>query len=173
MKKILKAYGSVAELKTVAPRKALIGGQLVFASLSGSVTPPKGFLPQMPRDAVGGLASFKKQVPKVYVYVHPALFDMARVRFALCIDTYLTWGLRLRSGETVLIGGVEQPDGATHVDVLVSEEMVGHRLGEFAPTKKFTRHGGKMQKELETKQAESEIASAKAAKAPAAAPAKK
>src|SRR4051812_12223231 len=49
-------------------------------------------------------------------------------------------------------------NGKAHIDVLVSEEMVGHRLGEFAPTKRFTRHGGKMQKELETKQAESEIA---------------
>ena len=34
--------------------------------------------------------------------------------------------------------------------------MVGHRLGEFAPTRKFTRHGGRMQKELEQKAAESE-----------------
>ena len=56
-------------------------------------------------------------------------------------------------------------NGKTHVDVLVSEEMVGHRLGEFSPTKKFTRHGGKMQKELEMKQQESEIAAAQAAKA--------
>ena len=56
-------------------------------------------------------------------------------------------------------------NGKSHIDVLVSEEMVGHRLGEFSPTKKFTRHGGKMQKELEQKQAESEIASAKAATA--------
>ncbi len=65
-------------------------------------------------------------------------------------------------------------NGKQHIDVLVSEEMVGHRLGEFSPTKKFTRHGGKMQKELEQKQQESEIASAKsAAAAPAAkAPAK-
>jgi small subunit ribosomal protein S19 len=36
--------------------------------------------------------------------------------------------------------------------VLVSEEMVGHRLGEFSPTKKFIRHGGKMQKDLEIKE---------------------
>ena len=56
-------------------------------------------------------------------------------------------------------------NGKIHVDVLVTEEMVGHRLGEFVPTKKFTRHGGKMQKELEQKQQESEIASAQAAKA--------
>ena len=42
--------------------------------------------------------------------------------------------------------------------------MVGHRLGEFSPTKKFVRHGGKMQKELEIKKKESEVAAAKAAK---------
>ena len=55
-------------------------------------------------------------------------------------------------------------NGKSHIEVFVSEEMVGHRFGEFAPTKKFTRHGGKMQKELEIKQKESEIAAAKAAK---------
>lgn len=56
-------------------------------------------------------------------------------------------------------------NGKDHVEVLVSEEMVGHRLGEFAPTKKFVRHGGKIQKELEQKRKEAEIAAAKAAKA--------
>lgn len=55
-------------------------------------------------------------------------------------------------------------NGRAHVDVLISEEMVGHRLGEFAPTKKFVRHGGKMQKELEQKRKDAEIAAAKAAK---------
>ncbi len=54
-------------------------------------------------------------------------------------------------------------NGKTHVEVLVSEDMVGHKLGEFSPTKKFIRHGGKMQKELEQKKKESEIAAAKAA----------
>ncbi|MGC9602636.1 MAG: 30S ribosomal protein S19 [Minisyncoccia bacterium] len=58
-------------------------------------------------------------------------------------------------------------NGKTHVAVLVSEDMVGHRLGEFSPTKKFQRHGGKMQKEMEQKAKESEIASAQAAKAAA------
>lgn len=48
--------------------------------------------------------------------------------------------------------------------VLVTEDMVGHRLGEFAPTTKFVRHGGKMQKEIEAAKKESEIAAAKAAK---------
>lgn len=55
-------------------------------------------------------------------------------------------------------------NGKSHIEVLVSEDMVGHRLGEFSPTKKFLRHGGKMQKELEIKKKEAEIAAAKAAK---------
>lgn len=56
-------------------------------------------------------------------------------------------------------------NGRSHVEVLIMEEMVGHRLGEFSPTRKFTKHGGKMQKELEAKKKESEIAAAQAAKA--------
>jgi len=55
-------------------------------------------------------------------------------------------------------------NGKDHLEVLVSEEMVGHRLGEFSPTRKFVRHGGKMQKELEQKKKEAEIAAAKTAK---------
>ncbi len=56
-------------------------------------------------------------------------------------------------------------NGKTHIEVLVEEDMVGHRLGEFSPTKKFIKHGGKMQKELETKKKEAEIAAAQSAKA--------
>ncbi len=56
-------------------------------------------------------------------------------------------------------------NGRDHLEVLVTEEMVGHRLGEFSLTRKFVRHGGKMQKELEQKKKEAEIASAQSAKA--------
>ncbi|MEK7586847.1 MAG: 30S ribosomal protein S19 [Patescibacteria group bacterium] len=55
-------------------------------------------------------------------------------------------------------------NGREHLPVLVSEEMVGHRLGEFSLTRKFLRHGGKMQKELEQKKKDAEIAAAKTAK---------
>ena len=55
-------------------------------------------------------------------------------------------------------------NGREHIEVLVSEEMVGHKLGEFSHTRKFFRHGGKMQKELEQKKKEAEIAAAQAAK---------
>lgn len=37
-------------------------------------------------------------------------------------------------------------NGKVHVPVFVSENMVGHKLGEFAPTRKFKRHGGKLAK---------------------------
>lgn len=63
-------------------------------------------------------------------------------------------------------------NGKQHLDVLVTEEMVGHRLGEFSSTRKFLRHGGKMQKELELKKKEAEVAAAKGAKEAIAAPAK-
>ncbi|MEK7087062.1 MAG: 30S ribosomal protein S19 [Patescibacteria group bacterium] len=42
-------------------------------------------------------------------------------------------------------------NGKIFIEVRVSEDMVGHRLGEFSLTRKFVRHGGKMQKELEQK----------------------
>ena len=53
-------------------------------------------------------------------------------------------------------------NGRAHLPVVVVENMVGHKLGEFSPTRKFVRHGGKIQKAEET-----------AAAAPAAAPAAK
>jgi len=54
-------------------------------------------------------------------------------------------------------------NGKIHVPVLVTEDMVGHKLGEFSLTRKFIRHGGRMQRELE--------AAAKAAEAAKTAPA--
>ena len=55
-------------------------------------------------------------------------------------------------------------NGRDHIEVVVSEDMVGHKLGEFAPTRKFVRHGGRIQKEAEM--------AAAAAQKPAAAPEK-
>ncbi len=42
-------------------------------------------------------------------------------------------------------------NGKEHIPVLITEDMIGHRLGEFSLTKKFVRHGGKMQREIEKK----------------------
>lgn len=40
-------------------------------------------------------------------------------------------------------------NGKSFIEVRVTEEMVGHRLGEFSLTRKFVKHGGKMQRDLE------------------------
>ena len=59
-------------------------------------------------------------------------------------------------------------NGKVHLPVTVVENMVGHKLGEFSPTRKFVRHGGKIQK------AQEQAAAQKPAAAPiAAAPKKK
>ncbi|HUY69931.1 MAG TPA: 30S ribosomal protein S19 [Candidatus Tyrphobacter sp.] len=42
-------------------------------------------------------------------------------------------------------------NGKEFISVFITEEMVGHRLGEFSPSKKFLRHGGKIQKAEEAK----------------------
>ena len=42
-------------------------------------------------------------------------------------------------------------NGREFINVKVVEEMVGHHLGEFSPTRKFVKHGGRIQRELEQK----------------------
>ena len=84
-------------------------------------------------------------------YVHPSLFKhMSRI--APGTRTVIkTWA----RGSTItpeMIGytfGVH--NGRNFIEVKIMEDMVGHRLGEFSATRKFLRHGGKMQKELEQK----------------------
>lgn len=53
-------------------------------------------------------------------------------------------------------------NGKDFIEVLVIEDMVGHKLGEFSPTRKFYRHGGKLTKAAEAS------SGAKPAAAPAA-----
>jgi small subunit ribosomal protein S19 len=40
-------------------------------------------------------------------------------------------------------------NGKDHIPVLIVENMVGHKLGDFSPTRKFVRHGGKIAKAVE------------------------
>ncbi len=55
-------------------------------------------------------------------------------------------------------------NGKIFVPVFITEDMVGHKFGEFAPTRTFFRHGGKMQKEQELAAKQKEIDAAKAVK---------
>src|SRR6266568_1268928 len=79
-------------------------------------------------------------------------------------DVIKTWARRSQIAPEMVGFKFGVYNGKTHIEVLVSEDMVGHRLGEFSLTKKFVRHGGKMQKELELKKKEAEVAAAQAAK---------
>lgn len=47
-------------------------------------------------------------------------------------------------------------NGKDHLPVKIVEDMVGHKLGEFSPTRKFRKHGGRIAKEQEiaTKQSD-------------------
>jgi len=63
-------------------------------------------------------------------------------------------------------------NGRDHIPVKVTEEMVGFRLGEFAPTRKFIRHGGRIAREEAAAAATAVLPGAPAATpgAPSAAP---
>ncbi len=53
-------------------------------------------------------------------------------------------------------------NGKQFISVKAQESMVGHKLGEFSPTTKFFRHGGRMQRELESKEVQKEATKVKA-----------
>jgi small subunit ribosomal protein S19 len=76
-----------------------------------------------------------------------------------------TWARNSQISPEMVGFTFEVHNGKSFISVLIVEEMVGHRLGEFSPTKSFRRHGGKMQKEIDQAKKEAEIAAAKAAKA--------
>ena len=78
-----------------------------------------------------------------------------------------TWSRRCQIAPEMVGFKFGVHNGKSHIEVLVSEDMVGHRLGEFSLTRKFVKHGGKMQKDLEAKKKEAEISAAKSAKATA------
>ncbi len=97
-------------------------------------------------------------------YIDPKLLKKIEGKRPADSDVIRTWS-RASQISPEMVGftfGVH--NGRSHIEVLVTEDMVGHRLGEFSLTRKFMRHGGKMQKEMEEKKKEAEITAAKAAK---------
>ena len=100
-------------------------------------------------------------------YVDAKLLKKIEGKKAQGSELIKTWARRSQIAPEMVGFKFGVYNGRVHIEVLVSEDMVGHRLGEFSPTKKFVRHGGKMQKEMETKAKEAEIAAAGAAKAAA------
>ena len=48
-------------------------------------------------------------------------------------------------------------NGREFITVNATEDMVGHQLGEFSSTTRFSRHGGRMQREIEAGDAAKEV----------------
>lgn len=119
---MINAIANLADLDGDLSGKLIVGGAVVFATTQATQVPPKGFVAQRPREAASGFfGGFKKNSPKVYVYVDPKLFNPGKKRFAFLIDAYLSWGLsqRKRKGVVVIFGGIEREVGEFHIDVLV------------------------------------------------------
>ena len=87
-------------------------------------------------------------------YIDPKLLKKISGKDPLKTGVIKTWSRDSQiSPEMVgFIFGIH--NGKDFIEVLIGEDMVGHRLGEFSLTRKFIRHGGKMQKELEAKKKE-------------------
>ncbi len=98
-------------------------------------------------------------------YVDEKLLKKISGKKPLETGTIKTWARRSQIAPEMVGFTFGVHNGKSHIEVLVSEEMVGHRLGEFSATRKFIRHGGKIQKELEAKKKQAEVTAAQAAKA--------
>ena len=97
-------------------------------------------------------------------YIDPKLLKKIERKRPADSPVIRTWSRASQIAPEMVGFTIGVHNGRAHIEVLITEDMVGHRLGEFSPTRTFRRHGGKMQKEMEEKKKEAEIAAAKAAK---------
>lgn len=93
-------------------------------------------------------------------YIHPSVLKhVSRVPPGLK-TTIRTWSRRSTITPEMIGYTFGVHNGRSFIEVKVMEDMVGHRLGEFSPTRKFVRHGGKIQRDIEQKAAQGEKAKA-------------
>ncbi len=81
-------------------------------------------------------------------YIDPRL--MEKVEKALKANdkkAIRTWARQSTITPQMVGMSFEVHNGKNFIPVFVDENMVGHKLGEFSPTRKFIRHGGKMAKD--------------------------
>lgn len=89
-------------------------------------------------------------------YVHPSLQKhMSRVSPG-SRTVIKTWSRNSTITPEMIGYAFGVHNGRAFVEVKVMEDMVGYKLGEFAPTRKFIKHGGRIQKEIEQKAQEAE-----------------
>ena len=124
---------------------------------------PSYFLSKRSADAIQYMSRSLKKGP----YIEESLLKKFMGKKPSQTGVIKTWSRRSQISPEMVGFTFGVHNGRQHTEVLVTEDMVGHRLGEFSPTRKFVRHGGKMQKEIELKAKEAEVAAAQAAKSAA------
>ncbi len=97
-------------------------------------------------------------------YVDPRILKKVKGKKPEEVGVIKTWSRACTISPEMVGFTFAVHNGKDFVEVTVIEDMVGHKLGEFSPTRKFISHGGKIQKELEQAAKEREIQAAKAAK---------
>jgi len=80
-------------------------------------------------------------------YVDPKLIK--KIRKASQGEVIKTWARGSEIAPEMVGFTIAVHNGKDFISIKITEEMIGHRLGEFAPTRKFVRHGGKMQRDIE------------------------
>lgn len=80
-------------------------------------------------------------------YVHPKLMrKVLEVRHSGAKTVIRTWSRASLIMPEMVGMTIAVHDGRRHVPIFVTENMVGHRLGEFAPTRTFRGHAAKSEK---------------------------
>ena len=107
-----------------------------------------------------------RSLKKGPVVDHKLLAKLAKLspRDKTVIKTWSRWSVITPEMVGFTIG---VHNGKTHVPVMVVENMVGDKLGEFSLTRRFITHGGEMQKDMEIKRKAAELTAVKAAQATA------
>lgn len=89
-------------------------------------------------------------------YIDPVLFKKIKSLSAGDKTIIKTWSRRSVIFPEMVGFTIAVHNGKDHVPVSVNENMVGHKLGEFAATRKFRGHGGKMAREQKKQAIEKE-----------------
>jgi small subunit ribosomal protein S19 len=80
-------------------------------------------------------------------YVHPSLIKKIRTMNESSNKSVIkTWSRSSTIFPEMVGHTIAIHDGRKHVPVYITEDMVGHKLGEFAPTRTFRGHGGKTER---------------------------
>ncbi len=65
-----------------------------------------------------------------------------------------TWARRSCISPEMVGFTIAVHNGKEHIPVFITEDMVGHKLGEFSPSHRFKSHGGRMAREIEKQEKE-------------------